>query len=228
MTGSFLGEPSLTPEAQALYDEDLAEGGYVWNVTRLWAHQPDTLSELFALMSQALAPSGLGYRQRGVLVTAAASALGDSYCSMAWGGKLGKASDAETAAAVLAGSDIGLTGQEKAIAGWARQVARNPNATTAADVQALRDSGFEPDLRDHRLHRPSPGLLRDQRLAWRSTRRPARPVAAPAGTRSRDLRPAGSNLTAAAAEKACWPADSAPGAGDGYVQNIGGFPCEPA
>ena len=81
MTGSFLEEPPVSAQVQALYDEDLADGGYVWNVSRLWAHQPDTVKQLFALMSQAFAPSGLTFRQRGILVTAAASALGDSYCS---------------------------------------------------------------------------------------------------------------------------------------------------
>jgi alkylhydroperoxidase family enzyme len=109
---------------QALYDEDLADGGYVWNGSRLWAHQPDTLDRLFELMSLAFTPSGLSFRQRGILVTAAASALGDSYCSLAWGGKLGKASDAALAAGVLNGSDPGLTDQEKAMAAWARKVAR--------------------------------------------------------------------------------------------------------
>ena len=143
MTGAFLEEPPLSSGAQALYDEDLADGGYVQNVSRLWAHQPDTGNQLFALMSQALAPSGLGFRQRGVLVTAAASALGDSYCSLAWGGKLSKTSDAETAAGVLTGSDASLTDQEKAMAGWARKVARDPNATTADDIQALRDAGLD-------------------------------------------------------------------------------------
>ena len=39
MTGSFLQEPPLSPQVQALYDEDLADGGHVWNVSRLWAHQ---------------------------------------------------------------------------------------------------------------------------------------------------------------------------------------------
>src|ERR1700730_18899183 len=101
MTGSFLEEPSVSPQVQALYDEDLAAGGYVWNVSRLWAHQPDTLNQLFDLMSQAFAPSGLGFRQRGILVSAAASALGDSYCSLAWGGELGQASDAALAAGGL-------------------------------------------------------------------------------------------------------------------------------
>jgi uncharacterized peroxidase-related enzyme len=143
MTGSFLEEPSVSPEVQALYDEDLTDEGYVWNATRLWAHQPATLDRLFELMSQALTPSGLRFRQRAILVIAAASALGDSYCSLAWGGKLGKASDAALAAGVLNGSDDGLTDQEKAMAAWARKVARDPNATTPADIQALRDSGLD-------------------------------------------------------------------------------------
>ena len=143
MTGSFLEEPPVSPQVQALFDEDLADGGYVLNVSRLWAHQSGTLKQLFGLMSQAFAPGGLNFRQRGILVTAAASALGDSYCSLAWGGKLGNASDAAVAAGVLNGSDAGLTDQEKAIAAWARKVARDPNATTPADVQALRDTGFD-------------------------------------------------------------------------------------
>ncbi len=143
MTGSFLQEPQLSAEVQALFDEDLKEDGYVWNVSRLWAHQPDTLKHLFGVMSEAFSPSGLSFRQRGILVTAAASALGDSYCSLAWGGKLAKASDAPVAAGVLNGSDDGLTDQEKAMAAWARKIVQNPNATTPADIRALRDSGLD-------------------------------------------------------------------------------------
>ncbi|HEX3748928.1 MAG TPA: hypothetical protein VHW06_00065 [Streptosporangiaceae bacterium] len=143
MTGSFLEEPPISAPVQALFDEDLTDDGYVWNVTRLWAHQPDTVNSLFELMSQAFRPSGLSFRQRGILVVAAASTLGDSYCSLAWGGKLGQASEAAVAAGVLDGSDTGLTDQEKAMAAWARQVARDPNATTPADVQALRDAGLD-------------------------------------------------------------------------------------
>jgi uncharacterized peroxidase-related enzyme len=142
MTGSFLEEPPASPQAQALYDDDLADDGYVWNVTRLWAHQPDTVSALFDLMSAAFKASGLSFRQRGILVTAAASALGDAYCSLAWGGKLAGASEAALAAGVLDGSDAGLTDQEKAMAAWARKVVKDPNATTPADVQQLRDSGL--------------------------------------------------------------------------------------
>ena len=145
MTGSFLEEPAVSPQVQALYDDDLADGGYVWNVSRLWAHQPDTVNGLFELMSQAFKASGLSFRQRGILVTAAASALGDSYCSLAWGGKLATASEATLAAAVLNGSDAALTDQEKAMAAWARKVVKDPNATTPADIQKLRDSGLNDD-----------------------------------------------------------------------------------
>ena len=143
MSGSFLGEPAASAEAQELFDEDLADDGFVWNVTRLWAHQPGTLKQLFALMSDAFRASGLSFRQRGILVTAAASTLGDSYCSLAWGGKLAKASDSMVAAGVLTGDDAGLTDQEKAMADWARKVARDPNATTPADIAALHDCGLD-------------------------------------------------------------------------------------
>jgi uncharacterized peroxidase-related enzyme len=143
MSGSFLEEPAVSAEAQALFDEDLADDGFVWNATRLWAHQPDTLRQLFELMSTAFRASGLSFRQRGILVTATASTLGDSYCSLAWGGKLAKASAATLAAGVLTGDDAELTEQEQAIAAWARKVAGDPNATTPADVQALRDAGLD-------------------------------------------------------------------------------------
>jgi len=93
-------------------------------------------------MSQAFKPGGLNFRQRGILVTGAASTLGDSYCSLAWGGRLSGASDPSLAAGVLNGSDIGLSDQEKAMASWARQIIKDPNATTPADVQQLREAGL--------------------------------------------------------------------------------------
>jgi uncharacterized peroxidase-related enzyme len=145
MTAGFLEEPRITAQGQALYDEDVADSGYVWNVSRLWAYQPDTVKGLFELMSQAFRPSNLGFRQRAILVTAAASTLGDSYCSLAWGGKLSGACDPTLAAAVLTGNDSGLTDQEKAIASWARKVVQNPNATTAPDVQELRETGLSDE-----------------------------------------------------------------------------------
>lgn len=138
----FLGIPELTDEAQSLFDEDVAEVGYVMNASKLWAYQPRTFSGFFDLMQATTSDHGLDIRQRGILVAACASALGDSYCSLSWGSKLAAATDASTASGVLLGQDEGLTTSEKAMASWARQVARDPNGTSAADVQSLRDAGF--------------------------------------------------------------------------------------
>jgi uncharacterized peroxidase-related enzyme len=145
MDGIFLEQATMTPPAQALYDEDTAESGYVWNVSRLWAYQPETVNRLFELMSVAFKPSGLSFRQRGILVTAAASTLGDSYCSLAWGGKLATATEPDLAASVLRGTDDELSEQERAMTAWARKVVTNPNSTTPTDVQALRDAGLNDE-----------------------------------------------------------------------------------
>ncbi len=140
-TIGFLGVPEASADAQKLFNEDTAESGYVMNVSRLWAYQPATVTGLSMLLGQVNSEVRLSLRERSILVAACASAFGDSYCSLAWGTKLAKASDAQTAASVLGGVDDGLSTTEQAMATWARMVARDPNATTAADVQALRDVG---------------------------------------------------------------------------------------
>jgi alkylhydroperoxidase family enzyme len=138
----FLGLPATTPAAQALFDEDVAEDGYVMNVTKLWSHNAALMTTLFDLMGQAVADQDLSFRHRGILVAACASTLGDSYCSLAWGSKLAGVSDPDLAAAVIRGSDEGLGDDERALASWARQVAGDPNHTTAQDVEHLRSAGF--------------------------------------------------------------------------------------
>jgi uncharacterized peroxidase-related enzyme len=141
-TIGFLGVPESTIEAQQSFGEDIAELGYVMNVSRLWAYQPATMTGLFNLLRQANAGDRLSLRQRIILVAACASAFGDSYCSLVWGAKLAAESHAQTAAGVLRGIDDGLSTSERVMARWARTVARDPSHTTATDVQALRDAGF--------------------------------------------------------------------------------------
>ena len=150
MTGTgFLGVPEHTAEAQRLFDKDVDEVGYVMNVSRLWAYAPASLTGLFDLITHTVQAQDFTIRQRGILVAACASAFGDSYCSLAWGRKLAAASDAPTAAGVLRGDDEELTGSERALAQWARKVARDPNRTSGADVQELRDAGYT----DHQIFR---------------------------------------------------------------------------
>jgi SAM-dependent methyltransferase/alkylhydroperoxidase family enzyme len=139
----FLAPPMVTPEAQRLFDDDLEGGGYVTNVSRLWSFMPATLDGLSDLMGQATQAGSLTFRQRAVLVTAAASTLGDSYCSLAWGKKLAAEVGSDVAASVIRGDDKGLDPSDQVLAQWARRVATDPNTIVAEDVQALRHDGFD-------------------------------------------------------------------------------------
>jgi uncharacterized peroxidase-related enzyme len=139
----FLSAPTHTPEVQHLFDDDREAVGYVTNVSRLWAYMPTTLEGLSDLMGQATESGALTFRQRAVLVTAAASTLGDSYCSLAWGKKLAAETGPEVAAAVIRGAVDDLDTSERALADWARAVATDPNAIEVTDVQRLRDAGFD-------------------------------------------------------------------------------------
>lgn len=139
----FLGPPDMTPAARRFLDEDLTALGFEMNATKLWAYQPETQEGLFELLGSAKRAGDLSMRDMGILVTATASTLGDSYCSLAWGMKLSREADAATAAGVLTGDDTGLTPAETALVRWARRVVSDPNATTADDVQDLRDAGFD-------------------------------------------------------------------------------------
>jgi uncharacterized peroxidase-related enzyme len=140
---TFLEEPTPDPATQALYDADDEQLGYVMNLTRVWGHQPGCKVDFMALADRAATAAGLSFRERGVLVVAGASARRDSYCSLAWGGKLTGAADAAVATAVLSGTDDVLDDRERALAAWARRVVRDPTGTTAGDVAPLRDAGYD-------------------------------------------------------------------------------------
>ena len=69
----FSRAPAPTPEAQRLFDDDLQGGGYVTNVSRLWAYLPTALDGLSDLMGQGdpgrlphLPPAGRARDGRGV------------------------------------------------------------------------------------------------------------------------------------------------------------------
>ena len=138
----FLGPAAPSPGADRLAAADEATHGYVMNLTRLWAHSPEAKERLFEAMEAVAVSGALTMRQRGILVTATAREIGDSYCSLAWGGRLAQAADEATATAVLSGDDAGLNEQDRALAQWARKVASSPGRTTEQDVQELRDAGL--------------------------------------------------------------------------------------
>ncbi|SCL29491.1 uncharacterized peroxidase-related enzyme [Micromonospora rhizosphaerae] len=139
---AFLAEPPQSPAVTAAYEADLSSDGYINNLTRVWCWRPDLLASFQTLRADLLAESGLSPREVAVMVAATAAARSDAYCALAWGSRLAELSDEPTAAKVLQGVDGGLSDREAALARWSRQVVHDPNATTQADVDRLREAGF--------------------------------------------------------------------------------------
>ncbi len=142
----FLSEPCANESASALYARDLAEDGYVGNLTRLWAWRPDVFNAFMNVRALLTEKAALPLRERALLVCATAASIGDSYCALAWGTTLATETDPATAAAVLQRKKAtSLTAREEALVTWAGQVAREPNAITVEDVERLRDVGMTDD-----------------------------------------------------------------------------------
>jgi uncharacterized peroxidase-related enzyme len=138
----FLSMPSPSEASSSLYARDIADDGYVSNLTRLWAWRPDVFDSFLNTRRVLTEKAALSLRERAILVCATAANMGDSYCALAWGRTLASETDPTTAAEVLQRKEpSALTARERALATWARQVVRDPNAITAEDVDRLRQAG---------------------------------------------------------------------------------------
>lgn len=138
----FLEHPLTSEPVDVLFARDLQDEGYVMNLTRLWCWRPDVAEEFGHVRTTLLDDCELTDVDVALLVAATAAARSDSYCSLAWGRKLAKYVGADAAASVVAGGLDGLDERARALTTWARQVVIDPNATTSAHVQTLRDVGL--------------------------------------------------------------------------------------
>ena len=139
---SFLAEPPEAEAVRSVHESYVAEDGYVANYARVWCWRPEILTAFADLRSEVVSRSSLSPSEVAVMVVATASTLGDSYCSLAWGKRLSGLAGEEAAAALLKGDEGSLSKREAALARWARKVVQDPNATTEADVEQLRDAGL--------------------------------------------------------------------------------------
>jgi uncharacterized peroxidase-related enzyme len=149
----FLNEPS-TAEAKAYLEKDRAASGYVMNLERAWAWRPD-LAEGFAhLRRQLMERTSLAPTELALLTCTTARALGDSYCSLAWGTKLAGMRGAAAAAEVLRGVDPpASTAREVALRRWAEQIVRDPNGASETQVESLRAAGLsDPEIFEATVH----------------------------------------------------------------------------
>ena len=139
----FLSAPKPSEASSAHYARDITDDGYVSNLTRLWAWRPDVFDAFLNARALLTEKAGLSLRERAILVCASAANLGDSYSALAWGTTLAAETDPTTAADVLQRKEASaLSARESALATWAGQVVRAPNAVTAEDVDRLRGAGM--------------------------------------------------------------------------------------
>ena len=139
----FLKPPPDSEARSVMYARDVAEDGYVSNLIRLWAWRPDVFDAFLNARKLLAERSELSLRERAILVCATAANLGDSYCALVWGTTLASETDPLTAAAVVQGKEATeLSPREKALATWAAELVREPNAITAENVDRLRAVGL--------------------------------------------------------------------------------------
>jgi alkylhydroperoxidase family enzyme len=138
----FLNEPEQDDAVQAAYDAAAREAGYLMNYNRAWAWRQDVTDHFLAARKLVAGTTTLSPGEIAVVNAAVAGARRDSACSLAWGTKLARQTDAAAAAAVLESRPEGLSEREAALARWSAQIARDPNATSAADIAELRSLGL--------------------------------------------------------------------------------------
>jgi uncharacterized peroxidase-related enzyme len=145
---SGIGHLRPAPPSAVLCEQvhgDQERLGFVMNATRLWGHLPEAKESLFDLMAMAAAGASLTFHQQAVLVTATATALGDTYCSLAWGSRLAREAGVEVATDIVCENPHHLDDEDRVLTDWAHRVVTDPNGTSADDVETLRAAGFSDE-----------------------------------------------------------------------------------
>ena len=139
----YLPPAPMNDDVRRIHADGVASQGFLMNLTHVWAWRPEVFEGFAQLRNQLTGASTLSKRELAVIVSATASALGDSYCALAWGTTLAKQAQPSVAASVLKGEESeAMTARDRALATWARRITQDPTTTTAADVQGLRDAGL--------------------------------------------------------------------------------------
>ena len=131
-----------TGEVKEMYDADLAQRGYIANLTRTFSVRPDVEKGWLALKDAIT--SGMDPRLYELATVAAATALRSSYCSLVHGRILATNYYPAGTVVSMAAEDTGgaLNAADTAVVQFARKVAREADKITQEDVDQLRNLGF--------------------------------------------------------------------------------------
>jgi uncharacterized peroxidase-related enzyme len=141
----LIGDDEATGEAAALFAADLAEDGYVANMTRLFARRPDVLAGWVHLLTAIR--DGMDRRRYELVTVAAARRLRSSYCMLAHGNVLAERFLEPSAVrdVALDHRSAGLDPVDVAVMDLAEKVVVDATSVTQEDVDRLRDLGLGDD-----------------------------------------------------------------------------------
>jgi uncharacterized peroxidase-related enzyme len=141
----LISDDEATGEAAALFAADLAEDGYVANMTRLFARRPDVLAGWVHLLTAIR--DGMDRRRYELVTVAAARRLRSSSCMLAHGQVLAEQflEPAAVRAIALDHRSAGLDPVDVAVMDLAGKVVDDAISVTQEDVDRLRDLGLADD-----------------------------------------------------------------------------------
>lgn len=137
--------PAAAGAVREMYQEVERRSGFLPNWAAAFSLRPDVWRGWDTM--HAAIRSHLPVRTYELVTLAAARALHSSYCSLAHGRVLAEnVLDAETVAAIMRDpATAPLEPQERALVAFAEQVARHADRIGPADIQALRDAGYDDE-----------------------------------------------------------------------------------
>ena len=137
-----LPDDEVTGVVAEAYEADLADDGYVSNVSRAFSHRPDVLAAWIGLKDAVT--STMDRRQYELVTIAAARRVRSSYCMLAHGSFLASAFyDAEHVKKIaLDHHAAGLDEVDVAVMDLADKIAADASSVTRADVDSLRELGL--------------------------------------------------------------------------------------
>jgi uncharacterized peroxidase-related enzyme len=137
-----LPDDEVTGAAAEAYESDLAEDGYVSNVSRTFSHRPEVLAAWIGLKDAVT--SSMDRRRYELVTIAAARRVRSSYCMLAHGDVLAtRFYDTEQVRGIaLDHHTAGLDEVDVALMDLADKVAADASSITQGDVDRLRDLGL--------------------------------------------------------------------------------------
>jgi uncharacterized peroxidase-related enzyme len=137
-----LAADAVSEQARPMYERQRAHYGYVPNYAKVFCHRPEVMERWAALLSAIKRP--MDKRRFELATFVAAHALRSTLCSLAHGKALTEFFSTDDVRELAAGyTPASLTAGEAELVRFARQVALDASAVTAADVARLRAHGFD-------------------------------------------------------------------------------------